>query len=298
LKRKIKGIHVSLNVHTTLTKTEIHASNASLWIGLAGFLSLGAGNVLAAGDPTSQPGRLSWSMQCAGPILIAVAIALHLGHLGYRIGKPAVTLFIVGSSLLGLCTAHLVISPDLWAEKTWSNIAQGLWAVGLLFLSAALASVAVHKERQIEHRIAQVRDIGDTDMSNVSVHASFLTLITGSVGFLLYAVGYVQLIEVAGGTRWSWMLQVIGCMLLAVAMINHLEHLVRHIGLGAVIFGVLGAVILSISSIPFVVDPENYISSPYWAQFFWNVWGVGATCAAISILFIIMRKRTLAHAED
>jgi len=295
LKRKTKGIHVSLNVHATLTKPEIHASNSSLWVGAVGFFMLGAGNILASGGSLTHPSQLSWVFQFAGPVAIAIAIAVHVGHLGYRIGRLSVGLFIIGTLLLGLCVGHLVISPELWDNKAWSNFAQGLWALGLFCLSAGFAAVAVHKERQIEHGITQVRDLGDTDMSNVSVHASFLSLITGSVGFLLYAVGYVQLLEVAGGTRWSWILQIAGCVLLAVAIVYHLERLVHHIGISAVLCGVVSAITLAISSVPFAIDPENYNSSPQWAQFFWNVWGVGATFAAISILFIIKRKWSLAR---
>jgi hypothetical protein len=286
---------MSLNAHAALTKPEIHASYASLGLGAVGFMMFGLGNILAAEGALTYPGRMSWVLQFAGPICIAIALAMHLGHLGYRIGKPSVVLFISGTSLLGLCTAHLVISPELWNNKTWSNIAQGLWALGLFCLSAGFAAIAVHKERQIEHGIAQVRDLGDTDMANVSVHASFLSLITGSVGFLLYAVGYVQLLEVAGGTRWSWILQSIGCALLALAVIYHLERLVHHLGIPAVLCGALSAIILAISSLPFAIDTENYISSPDWAQFFWNVWGAGTTLAAISILFIIHRKWSLAR---
>lgn len=260
---------------------------------MAGFLMLGMGNILAAPDALAYPGRLSWALQFAGPVLIAIAVTLHIDHLGFRIGRPAVVSIIAGAFLLGLCVTHLVISPELWNSKAWSNVAQALWALGLLCFSFGLAAIAVHKERQVENGIGQIRDIGETDMANVSVHASFLSLVTGSVGFLLYAVGYVQLLEVAGGTRWSWMLQVIGCTLLAVALISHLEHLTAHIGRPAVGFGVIGALILAVSSIPFAIDTANYTSSPFWAQHFWHVWGAGALCGAISIAFVIVRKRSL-----
>ena len=129
-----------------------------------------------------------------------------------------------------------------------------------------------------------MHDIGDNDPTNASVHASFLTLATGSAGFLL---------EVVGGTRWSWILQVAGCTLLAVAAISHLEHLTSHIGLPAVVLGAIGAITLAISSIPFVIDTANYTSSVFWAQSFWFVWGFGSACGAVSIFFVILRKRAM-----
>jgi hypothetical protein len=269
----------------------VHASHMSLWFAWGGFMMLGVGNVLAAPDTATHPGRLSWALQFLGPVFIAVAVTLHVDHLGFRIGRPAVVLFISGSFLLGLSTAHLVISPESWTNRGWSNLAQFLWAIGLLCLSGGLAAIAIHKERQIEHHITQIRDFGDTDRSDVSVHASFLSLIIGSMGFLLYAVGYIQLLEVPGGTRWCWMLQLSGCSLLAFASISHLERLKSHHGRPATVFGILGSIVFAISSIPFAVDPENFASSVFWGQAFWNVWGIGAISASVSILFVIARKR-------
>ena len=247
---------------------------------------LGLGNILATSGALTYPGRLSWLLQFAGPVLIAIAVTLHVDHLSFRIGRPAVLLIITGSYLLGVCVTPFVISPELWTNRAWSNVAQGLWALGLFCLSFGLAAIAVHKERQIERGIKQVHDIGDNDPTNVSVHASFLTLATGSAGFLL---------EVVGGTRWSWILQVAGCTLLAVAAISHLGHLTLHLGLPAVVLGVIGAITLAISSIPFVIDTANYTSSVFWAQSFWFVWGFGSACGAVSIFFVILRKRAMSR---
>jgi hypothetical protein len=169
-----------------------------------------------------------------------------------------------------------------------------LWAVGLLCLAAGFAAVAVHKERQVEHRIAQIKDVGNTNESDISVHASFFTLILASLGFTLYAAGYIQWIEVPGGTRWGWSLQVIGCVLLAAAVINHVEHLHRRIGKGAVFFAIVGASLLAISSLPYAINIDNVLD-PFWGQSFWLIWGLGALCGAVSMLFIVVRKHSTAH---
>ena len=284
-----------MNVVIAPARRQIQSSYASLWAGSVGFLLLGLGNILATSGALTYPGRLSWLLQFAGPVLIAIAVTLHVDHLSFRIGRPAVLLIITGSYLLGVCVTPFVISPELWTNRAWSNVAQGLWALGLFCLSFGLAAIAVHKERQIERGIKQAHDIGDNDPTNASVHASFLTLAAGSAGFLLYAVGYVQLLEVVGGTRWSWILQVAGCTLLAVAAISHLEHLTLHLGLPAVVLGVIGAITLAISSIPFVIDTANYTSSVFWAQSFWFVWGFGSACGAVSIFFVILRKRAMSR---
>ena len=74
------------------------------------------------------------------------------------IGRPAVVSIIAGAFLLGVCVTHLVISPELWNSKALSNVAQAPWALGLFCLSFGLAATAVHKERQVELGIGQIRD--------------------------------------------------------------------------------------------------------------------------------------------
>ncbi|CAB4956825.1 unannotated protein [freshwater metagenome] len=128
--------------------------------------------------------------------------------------------------------------------------------------------------------------------SNVSVHASFQSLIAGSVRFLLYAVGYAQMIEFPGGTRWGWIVQLAGCALLAVGAIWHIDRLTGRIARPAVVFGILGAVIWAASSLPYAIDLQNWSSLP-WARAFWEIWGAGAVRAAISTLLVIGKKRSL-----
>ena len=269
--------------------TGVHASMASLTATLFGFLLLGAGNVLAAADVTTYPSRLSWVAQTLGPTLLALVVVVHVEHLGYRIGRPAVGLMIVGSLCLGLSASPFIFDPSRFAEESWSNVAYSIWGSGLICLGLGLLAIIVHKERQIEAGIEQIADVGDSDESNISVHASFFSLSTGFLGFILYAAGYLQLVGLPEGTRWSWTLQLIGCLLLAVAGISHLEHLVRHIGHGALVFAVAGLLLLAVSSLPFVVNPAN-VGSPDWGQTFWNVWGAGALCGAAASALVMRRK--------
>ena len=281
-------------VDSNAQKFEIKASYASLLIAMFGFICFGLGNILA-GTVNEAPGRISWILQWGGPLLLALAVTFHLAHLSYRIGRPAVVFLITGPLLLGLCTTPFLFDPELFVlDSNWSRLAWSLWAVGLLCLAAGFAAVAVHKERQVEHRIAQIKDVGDTNESDISVHASFFTLILASLGFTLYAAGYIQWIEVPGGNRWGWSLQVIGCVLLAVAIINHVEHLHRRIGKAAVFFAIVGALLLAISSLPYAINIDNVLD-PFWGQSFWLIWGLGALCGAVSMLFIVVRKHSTAH---
>lgn len=131
------------------------------------------------------------------------------------------------------------------------------------------------------------------------IESSYTSLWAGSLGFLMLGLGNILaasgVLPFSGGL--SWLLRFAGCTLLAVAAISHLEHLTLHIGLPAVVFGVIGTITLAISSIPFVIDTANYTSSVFWAQSFWFVWGFGSACGAVSIFFVILRKRAMDSAR-
>jgi hypothetical protein len=270
---------------------QITASYFSLWLTAAGFLLLGSGNVLAVVGSESYPSQLSWVFQAVGPILIAGAIAFQARQLSSRVGRPAVYFLVVGLLMLGLCCLHLSTTKELWLEKLWSNVAQGMWVIGLLSLGLSLIAMAAHKQNQVQRALDSQPTSTGALPSSVTVEASFLALFSGGTGFLLYAVGYVQNLEIHGGTRWSWALQVAGCALLALALYLHRQKLGRQIGPAALSFGIAGALILALSSIPFIVDPQHYVNSTFWGQSFWTVWGVGALCGSVSALLVIRRKR-------
>ncbi|MEJ6494251.1 MAG: hypothetical protein QNM01_06555 [Actinomycetes bacterium] len=272
---------------------QISASYFSLWLAAVGFLFLGLGNILAVVGSESYPSQLSWVFQAVGPVLIAGAVAFQARRLSSRVGKPAVYFLVIGLLMLGLCCLHLSATNELWLEKWWSNVAQGIWAIGLFSLSFSLIAIASHKQGQVQLVLDSQPTSTGAPKSRVTVEASFLALFSGATGYLLYAVGYVQNLEVHGGTRWSWTLQVSGCALLAVALYLHRKKLARQIGAPALWFAIAGALILALSSIPFVLDPQHYVNSTFWGQSFWTVWGAGALCPSVSALLVIQRKQKL-----
>ncbi len=270
----------------------IRASYASLGFACVGFLFYGLGNILAAPNVSTYPDRLSWVLQCVGPILIAIAVMLHVEHLAYRIGRPAVILIIAGAFLNGLPTAAFVFKPQLYTEVAWSNAAYSLYAVGFVTLGLGLAAVAIHKEKQIESGLKQVADVGDTDPTDVTVHASFFSLIAASTGLFMVAIGYLFLNGHPTGNRATWTLISLGWTFVAVGIISHIDHLSRHIGRAAVAVGVFGAALIAVSTLPYAVDPGNWTSTT-WAQSFWDVWGSGPICGAIAVGLVILRKRSI-----
>ena len=79
-------------------------------------------------------------------------------------------------------------------------------------------TIAIHKERQIERGLVQVADVGATDPADVTVHASFISLISASIGMILYAIGLFQVIGNPTGTREGWILEVLGMTLLSIGI--------------------------------------------------------------------------------
>ncbi len=271
----------------------IHASYAALVVACIGFALTGLGNILAAPTVTTYPSRLSWILQFVGPMLLALAVTLHIDHLSPRIGRSAVVLIIVGAFLTAVSSAPFMFTPSLYTEEAWFNLNFVLWGVGYIAMGLGLASVALHKEKQLEHALAEpTASAGAESDYNLTVHASFLSLITASVGLILYAIGYLQLVGNPLGSRSAWSLQTIGGMLIALGIATHITHLRRRIGTLAVVFGLLGAVCMAFSCLPYAVNPNNIVS-PAWGQCWWNVWGAGAVFAAVSVGLVIFRKQSI-----
>ena len=278
---------------TSSGRMTIHASYAALVVACIGFALTGLGNILAAPTVTTYPSRLSWILQFIGPMLLALAVTLHIDHLSPRIGRSAVVLIIVGAFLTAVSSAPFMFRPTFYTEEAWFNLNFVLWGVGYIAMGLGLASVAMHKEKQLERALGQpAASSTDDEDYDLTVHASFLSLITASVGLILYAIGYLQLVGHPLGTRSAWSLQTIGGMLIALGIVTHITHLRRRIGTPAVVFGLLGAACMAFSCLPYAVNPSN-ILSPSWGQCWWSVWGAGAVFGAVGIGLVILRKRSI-----
>ena len=185
----------------------IRASYASLCLAFVGFLSWGLGYCLAAPDVATYPGQLSWILQVVGPILLAVAVTLHVDHLSYRIGRTAVVLVIFGSFMESVSFIPFMVKPANFMDVGWSEWTNAFQGVAWIALGLGLASIAVHKEKQIEHGMTQVGDVGATDQSEITVHASFFSLICASIGLCLMGLMYLLLIGHSEGGRAAWATQ-------------------------------------------------------------------------------------------
>ena len=117
-----------------------------------------------------------------------------------------------------------------------------------------------------------------------------LTLVTGAVGALLG--GIASLILIGGGgpaTELSWILFALGCVLLAVAIISHIEHLSFSLGRPAVIIGALALILNAVSALPGVFDPAG--SNTFGTTLVWLLFAGAAALAAIAIGLVAVRRR-------
>jgi len=271
---------------------KIQASYASLTLAFIGFVLQAYGVywcILHSFHGTSRAGFASLSI---GAILLVIALILHVDHLSYRIGRPAVVLLILTGIIYGLCLLPFVLKPSLSIQHAWSNYSGAIWASTFVGMGLALAAIAVHKERQIEKGLTQVADVGATDAADVTVHASFLSLTLGSTGAFLYAFGAFETVGHFPAGRATCVAEVLGFSLLALAIITHVVHLKRHIGTAAVTFAILGPILMSIAFLSTAVNPAN-AKVPSWHHFGAYATGGGRACFAIAIGLIIARKASL-----
>ncbi len=270
----------------------IRASYGSLGLACVGFLLEAISFTYFQQNFGLDTPRLAWLAGFLGAVLLTLAVTLHIDHLAYRIGRSAVTLIITGGVLASAVDLPFVVNPLLINEPRWSNWFQAVWATGFVALGVGLASIAIHKEKQIERNLAQVADVGATDPADVTVHASFFSLISAATGAIIYALGTFQQVGDPTGTRQAWVLQVLGMVLIAVGIISHIEHLGRHIGQGAVAFATLGAILFAVANLPYAIDPST-TASVGWGHVCGYSSGAGVLCGAIAVGLVILRKRSV-----
>ena len=72
-----------------------------------------------------------------------------------------------------------------------------------------------------------------SDVDRTRIHASFFALACGAVGILALGIG--TLISPGDGSTFGWALHTGGWVLVAIAIIAHIEHLSNRLGRAAVV---------------------------------------------------------------
>ena len=213
-----------------------------------------------------------------GTALIVVAVVLHVDHLSFRLGRSAVVLVIIGAIFVGIGNLLSFLSPD--PAGTFFFVGAGFALAGV-----GIAAVAVHKEGQMKSTLAECA-AGAPWVDRVTVHASFLTLITGAVGFILYGIGILGRINIDG--RGPFVLMCVGSVLAAIGVISHVEHLIPRIGLAAVIVAILAPLFYAANPFLAAFDPANAATSTYWHVCL----GIGTLLGALACVLAFAKKRS------
>jgi len=251
------------------------------------MLGVAVGTFISPGSS----GTFGWALHAGGWILVSVAIIAHIEHLSNRLGRVAVICGILAAVGQGLADLPFAINSGWVSDTGWINYFNAMWAAASLLAAASIGLAAVRKEKQMEAHLASGRPgMYAAEDYSTTVHASFLSLVTGAVGALLAGIASLMLIGGGGpATRLSWILYAIGSVLLAAAIIAHIEHLSLSLGRPAVILGSLAMILNAVSVLPGVFDPVG--SNTFGTTLVWLLFAGSATIAAIAIGLVAVRRR-------
>jgi len=164
-----------------------------------------------------------------------------------------------------------------------------------LLAAATFGLVAIGKERQMEAcvRLGKPRSYAVQDYDS-TIHASFLTLVTAPVGFLLSGIGNLILIGGGPAVRLAGILTAVGTVRQTAAGISHFDHPPRWMGRSTVLLVILGAALNPLGTIPGIIDPAGV--TPIQAKIAWLLWGACTCVWGVTLAMIAFRRRAQATA--
>jgi len=129
------------------------------------------------------------------------------------------------------------------------------------------------------------------------IHVTRATLGLTALGFLVWGIGYLVVWQSITATRLDWVLCVLGPLLLAAAVLNHLNHHRRRFGLLTLVVLNVAIALQALVFVPFALDP-SLGGTPVWSEFAYDVWGLSWVIGAVGVLMVLARKRSRrSHAD-
>jgi hypothetical protein len=272
----------------------LHISVASLVCGILGFALWGIGSLIRAGSLENV--RTAEALEVVGPLLIALAIILYVDHLSSRIGRTAVVFLIIGPIVYGVSRIPAFFE---WETVRWARYEWASYAVGHLLVGLGLLMVAVHKEMQMKAALDHYESNAGGPAPQVTVHASFVSLLSAAGGLILVAISEFD--DIAGGidptrNRFDFVLRAVGALLITIGIVYHVDHLTRRIGLPAVSVGILASLCWFFAYVPRVYNPHfdsGVGDAASWGDVKWVAFGVAYLLAALAGVFVLMHKKQL-----
>jgi hypothetical protein len=129
------------------------------------------------------------------------------------------------------------------------------------------------------------------------IHVTRTSVWFGAVGFFAIALGQSILCWAPTGGRTEWILEIVGTLCLAVAVLYHLDQHRLRFGLPALIFFNVGILASAAVWVPFAIDPSARGNS--WTTLYvYITWGIAWTLGAIGTFFVLQRKESRLERGD
>jgi hypothetical protein len=152
--------------------------------------------------------------------------------------------------------------------------------------------VAVHKETQMKAALEHYASNQGGTAPEVTVHASFVSLLSAAGGLILVAISEFNDIGGHPRTRFDFILRAVGALLITLGIVTHIDHLTRRIGLAAVVVGILASLAWFAAYLPRVYNPAFDFDAS-WSDVKWVLFGCAYLLAALAGALVLMRKLRL-----
>src|SRR3954447_11505151 len=127
---------------------------------------------------------------------------------------------------------------------------------------------------------------GHVDDGTEPIHVSVASLVCGVLGFALWGIGSLIRAGSLENVRTAEALEVVGPLLIALAIILYVDHLSSRIGRTAVVLLIIGPIVYGISRIPAFLKWETV----RWARYEWASYAVGHLLVGLGLLMVAVHK--------
>jgi hypothetical protein len=128
------------------------------------------------------------------------------------------------------------------------------------------------------------------------IHASFFTLTVAMLGLFLAAGGLIWIWR-SPQTPVAFWLEVVGPLLIAVAVTSHVDHLATRIGYFTVISTIAGSFLWCVADLPFALHVEKF-SVKIWEQVFFGVWATSFLLFSLGFFVVAWIKEQRFEHDD
>ena len=216
----------------SVPKVNVGLSRTSLWVAAAGFFLLVDGTGIISWLPSL--GKLEFTLQALGPVLIAVAMLMRWRIHAARWGWAAFIFFLAGILAYGVMWSAYAVDPGSLGDPSATQ--RGFFTVGIGYLCAAIGMLLVmgRKQRQVANSMAP---------GELPIAATFTQMVLFSLGVIVCAAGsFIWLIPTDSKLQ-HFSLLIIGWALVLLSTIAARKDLAEKVGRPATVMIVLAVLV-------------------------------------------------------